>query len=100
MPSSSNKSSRRSRAPPTQFIDHAFKEIKILKKENQQLRKELQSLQEEIDTKEDIERVDSIESSLGQIFEEQYTMKEDIELIKKVMKEKLSINWRRWEIVS
>ena len=94
MPSSSNKSSRRSRAPPTQFIDHAFKEIKILKKENQQLRKELQSLQEEIDTKEDIERVDSIESNLGQIFEEQYTTKEDIELIKKVMKEKFSINWR------
>ena len=45
MPSSSNRSSRRSRAPPTQFIDHAFKEIKILKKENKQLRKELQSLQ-------------------------------------------------------
>ena len=100
MPSSSNRSSRRSRAPPTQFIDHAFKEIKILKKENQQLRKELQSLQEEIDTKEDIERVDSIESNLGQIFEEQYTMKEDIELIKKVLKEKLSINWRNWKIVS
>jgi len=95
--SSSRKSSRKSSKakPPTHFIDHAFKEIGNLKKEVNKLKKENEKLDAHI--KAIYNDNNNMAQQIVDMFSTMDSQGDEIPLIKKVMKEKLSINWRRAE---
>ena len=94
---SSKKSSRKSSKPkpPTHFIDHAFKEIEKLKKEVKKLKKENEKLDAHINAiyNDNNSMVQGVAGLVSEISGHEV----EIIIIKKTMKEKLNINWRRIE---